>query len=106
MHYGEAFMFNVKGDKAFFDEYFMHYSQRNIYVGENHTGTDVNALTRIFLIENSDFLEQYFNTDAWMTVKALSKFILVKISSNDFSNGLRFTKKKYFSEIYILSDWF
>jgi hypothetical protein len=37
-------------------------------VDEKYIETDANALTRIFLIENIDFLEKYFDNDAWIAV--------------------------------------
>lgn len=42
-------------------------------VNEKYIETDANALTRIFLIENIDFLEKYFDNDAWIAVKSLVK---------------------------------
>ena len=43
------------------------------WVGEKYIETDTNALTRIFLVENIDFLEKYFDNDAWIAVKSLVK---------------------------------
>ncbi len=42
-------------------------------VGEKYIETDMNALTRIFLIENFDFLEKCFDNDAWIVMKSLVK---------------------------------
>jgi hypothetical protein len=42
-------------------------------IDEKYIETDANALTRIFLIENIDFLEKYFDNDAWIAVKSLVK---------------------------------
>jgi len=42
-------------------------------VDEKYIETDANALNRIFLIENIDFLEKYFDNDSWIAVKSLVK---------------------------------
>ena len=42
-------------------------------VDEKYIETDANALTRIFLIENIDFLEKYFDNNALIAVKLLVK---------------------------------
>jgi hypothetical protein len=47
-------------------------------VDENYIETDANALTRIFLIENIDFIEKYFDNDAWIAVKSLVKLYKYK----------------------------
>jgi len=40
---------------------------------EYNIETDANALTRIILVENIDFLEKCFDKDAWIAVKSLVK---------------------------------
>jgi hypothetical protein len=42
-------------------------------ITEDYIETDANALTRIFNVENIDFLEKYFDNNAWIAVKSLVK---------------------------------
>jgi len=42
-------------------------------IGKDYIETNANALIIIFLVENIDFWEKYFDNDAWIAVKSLVK---------------------------------
>ena len=64
-------------------------------IGKNLVETDVNALTRIFLVENIDFLEKYFDTYAWMAVKTV-----IKLYKNRFFQNILFKKNNFFGKFF------
>jgi hypothetical protein len=65
-------------------------------ISEDYIETGANALSRIFLVENIDFLEKYFDNDAWIAVKSLvklykDKFVCKLCSEHAFQFSVFFT---------------